>query len=62
MNFENEYLHKIVIDLTSRKIELQGSDGRNKIISDNNVGQFMTMLDYINKHAPMDIVKHGKVA
>ncbi len=62
MNFENEYLHKIVIDLTNRKIELQGSDGRNEIISDNNMGQFMTMFDYIRKHAPMNIVEHGKVA
>jgi hypothetical protein len=62
MNFDNEYLHKIVIDLTSRKIELHGSDGSNEVISDNNVGQFMSMLDYIKKHAPVNIVEYAQVA
>lgn len=62
MNFENEYLHKIVIDLMGRKIELQGTDGRNEVISDNNVGQFMKMFNYIKNTAPLDIIEYGKVA
>jgi len=62
MNFENEYLHKIMIDLTSRKIELRGSDGSNKIISDNNMRQFMAMFDHIKKTAPENIIEYGRVA
>lgn len=59
MNFANEYLDKIKIDLTSRKIELYGSDGSCKVIEDNSVGQFMSMLDIIKKTAPTNIVEYA---
>jgi hypothetical protein len=61
MNFENEYLHKIVIDYMGRRIKLYGSDGRHEVIEDNDVGQFMTMLDFIKKTAPEHLVEHGSI-
>jgi hypothetical protein len=59
MNFANECLDKIKIDLTSRKIELYGTDGSHEVITDNSVGQFMSMLDLIKKTAPADIVEYA---
>lgn len=61
MNFTNEYMHKIKIDLTSRKIELYGSDGRCEVIEDNSVGQFMSMLDIIKKTAPEGMVEYASL-
>jgi len=62
MNFNNEYLHKIVIDYMGRRIKLYGSDGRHEVIEDNNVGQFMSMLDFIKKNASSDIVEHAPIS
>lgn len=61
MNFTNEYVDKIKIDLTSRKIELYGADGSHQVIEDNNVGQFMAMLDLIKKTAPVELVEYASL-
>ena len=62
MNFNNEYLDKIIIDYMGRRIKLYGADGSYKVIEDNNVGQFMSMLDFIKKNASSDIIEHAPIS
>lgn len=62
MNFDNEYLHKIVIDYMGRRIKLYGSDGRHEVIEDNNVGQFMSMLDFIKKTVSPELIEHAPIS
>lgn len=61
MKFDNEYLDKIVIDYMGRRIKIYGSDGSYEVIEDNNVGQFMSMLDFIKKNAPTSLIEHGSI-
>lgn len=61
MKFDNEYLDKVVIDYIGRRIKLYGSDGTCEVIEDNNVGQFMSMLDFIKKTAPAELIEHGSI-
>lgn len=58
MKFDNEYLDKIQIDYMGRRINLYGSDGTIQVIEDNSVGQFMSMLDFIKKNAPANLIEH----
>ena len=58
MKFDNEYLDKIEIDYMGRRINLYGSDGTVQVIEDNSVGQFMSMLDFIKKTAPANLIEH----
>lgn len=62
MNFDNESIHKIVIDYIGRKIKLYGTDGRYEVVEDNSIGQFMSMLDFIKKHAPSNVIEHASIS
>lgn len=57
--FANETLHKVLINLPARTVTLYGSDGTEKVIDDNDVDQFMSMVEYIKENAPRDIVEYA---
>ena len=59
--FDNETLEKVLIDLPARNITLFGSDGSQKIIGNNDVNQFMSMVVYIKQNAPDGIVEYASL-
>lgn len=59
--FANETLHKVVINLPARTVTLYGSDGSEKVIDDNDMDQFMNMVEYIKQNAPKSIVEYASL-
>lgn len=59
--FENETLHKVLVNFAARTITIHGSDGSVRTIDNNDSEQFLNMMAYIKQNAPDGIVEYASI-
>ena len=57
-NEDDEYLTRVVIDLTARTFYLYSSEGTKRVVEDNTVDEFMTLLSVIRDVVDDDIIAY----
>ena len=57
-NEDDEYLTRVVIDVTARTFYLYSSEGDKRVVDDNSVDEFMTLLTVIRDVVDEDIIAY----
>ena len=57
-NEDDEYLTRVVIDVTARTFYLYSSEGAKRVVDDNTVDEFMTLLSVIRDVVEDDIIAY----
>ena len=57
-NEDDEYLTRVVIDVTARTFYLYSSEGDKRVVDDNSVDEFMTLLSVIRDVVDEDIIAY----
>jgi len=57
-NEDDEYLTRVVIDVTARTFYLYSSEGEQRVVEDNTVEEFMTLLSIIRDVVDDDIIAY----
>ena len=57
-NEDDEYLTRVVIDVTARTFYLYSSEGDTRVVDDNTVDEFMTLLSVIRDVVDDDIIAY----
>ena len=58
-NEDDEYLTRVVIDVTARTFYLYSSEGDTRVVDDNTVDEFMTLLSVIRDVVDDDIIAYN---
>ena len=56
---DDEYLTRVVIDVTARTFYLYSSEGDTRVVDDNTVDEFMTLLSVIRDVVDDDIIAYN---
>ena len=57
-NEDDKYLTRVVIDVTGRTFYLYSSEGAKRVVDDNTVDEFMTLLSVIRDVVDDDIIAY----
>ena len=57
-NEDDEYLTRVVVDVTARTFYLYSSEGAKRVVDDNTVDEFMTLLSVIRDVVDDDIIAY----
>ena len=57
-NEDDEYLTRVVIDVTARTFYLYSSEGAKRVVEENTVDEFMTLLSVIRDVVDEDIIAY----
>ena len=58
-NEDDEYLTRVVVDVTARTFYLYSSEGDQRVVDDNTVDEFMTLLSVIRDVVDEDIIAYN---
>ena len=57
-NEDDEYLTRVVVDVTARTFYLYSSEGDTRVVDDNSADEFMTLLSVIRDVVDDDIIAY----
>ena len=59
-NEDDEYLTRVVVDVPARTFYLYSSEGDTRVVDDNTVDEFMTLLSVIRDVVDDDIIAYSE--